>query len=208
MKESMIKEMVVTQDKFNQQVNYYWKNQSFDWLLAAAGECMELCKHLGSEWWKEKPKTNIFQQRLEIVDIFCFCLSHEMRCESDRIENIPGFIQKSSNNYKLDKIVAAKKLAHHCLAGIFDLTDFARLCRAFDLDFFTLYRMFTAKNALNHHRQVNGYFVGLYNKVWRGEEDNIHLEELYMQLGLTENEHLYDEMVKHLQMRYDQIGNV
>lgn len=50
---------------------------------------------------------------------------------------------------------------------------FFELCMAIDMDVEELYARYLAKNVLNEFRQDFGYQEGEYEKVWKGEEDNV-----------------------------------
>jgi predicted component of viral defense system (DUF524 family) len=81
---------------------------------------------------------------------------------------------------------------------------FGRACKAFDLDFNKLYEYYVYKNVLNIFRQKHGYAEGTYQKIWNGEEDNVHLAALKNRIdaGGTSGEDLYNFVYQELDKIY------
>jgi thiaminase len=69
------------------------------------------------------------------------------------------------------------------------------------LDAESLYTAYVSKNILNHFRQDNGYKTGEYVKMWRGLEDNAHMEELLKTLD-ARSESLPTRLYEALERRY------
>src|SRR5262249_60428745 len=70
-----------------------------------------------------------------------------------------------------------------------------------ELDADSLYTSYVSKNILNHFRQDNGYKTGEYVKMWRGLEDNAHMEELLKTLDVR-SESLPGRLYEALERRY------
>ena len=49
-----IKEMMSIQNELNCQLNPDWRNQGWDFLLAAKIEMAEAIEHYGWKWWKKQ----------------------------------------------------------------------------------------------------------------------------------------------------------
>jgi hypothetical protein len=75
------------------------------------------------------------------------------------------------------------------------------LFRGCGLEADSLYTAYVSKNILNHFRQDHGYKTGEYVKMWRGLEDNAHMEELLQTLDAT-SDALPARLYEALERRY------
>jgi hypothetical protein len=101
-----------------------------------------------------------------------------------------------------DRFAAAvENIAACAIRRDFDATlvAFYQACRedVFNLAIPRLYKLYVGKNALNQHRNVNGYKDGTYVKHWHGREDNEHLAEI-MDGGVSD----FDKVLDALRERY------
>jgi hypothetical protein len=172
--------MLGMQHSMNTRVHENWVDQDFAWYRAAWIECGELIEHYGYKWWK-KQQPDIEQVRLEVIDIWHFCLSALFE-RGKTIEQIADEILVDLDAHQasgLDVREATEELALHCLQSRgFSPSRFWDLMLASGLDFDSLYTAYVGKNVLNFFRQDHGYKDGTYVKNWAGREDNEHLSEL------------------------------
>ena len=188
--ETQLREMFATQDALNRHIDVDWMHSDHDWGLAAAAECMELTDHLGWKWWKHTPDSSMAQVHLEVVDIWHFVMSGLIaRGQTVRAQLLMLTLQDAAT---IGLFVAprpmdgAKALIRTVLGPTgtnprATLSAFVYLMLSVRLSFDELYRVYTAKAALNQFRQDNGYKSGGYIKDWLGEEDNVYLEKISTQ---------------------------
>lgn len=218
------RELLDLQDAMNRRVNPNWISAGYGWQRAIWLECAELVDHLPWKWWKAGGDPKMEQIRLEVVDILHFLLSWAL-CDAHtkgRGENatqliVAGMLEvcdaiptwsSGSPAGALDtaKVIAsaegvAAAALQPSLAGA--MAAFARLADSVDLDTAELRRRYVGKNALNIARNKLGYATGSYQKLWAGEEDNVHLERL-----MFEAPHLMlDEIVERLVARYGELNS-
>lgn len=190
--ETVIAELLPLQDAFNRKVNPEWIKAGFAWNRAIWMECAELVEGTQAwKWWKAPGKAEIEQLKLEVVDVLHFLLSwglvQEARFEPGyAVKTIGGaFARYASSpvNQEFDMqsvIVSAERVVGPAADGNYHATVEAlmHLCLVTQLTLSDLRRLYIGKNALNTVRNLNGYKTGTYQKLWRGEEDNVHLERL------------------------------
>lgn len=212
---SHILEMLKLQDTMNAVVNPQWREANYAWHRAIYVEGAELLDHLGSwKWWK-KGTPDVVQAQIELVDIWHFGMSSIMNSASaiHSVTDLAGAIYlrleealkqarasapvptEAEINQSVDNLVAAGA------SGRFDLDSFAQLMHALDLDIDKLYTFYIGKNALNRFRQSHGYKKGTYIKVWRGEEDNVHLERIVAERP-ADIDSLFDWVYEQLEQAY------
>ena len=181
---NQLKEMVTLQDKMNSKVDVNWKNNGWDWHLAAQMELHEGIDHYGWKWWK-KQTPDLPQVQLEVVDAWHFWLSNFIQeglyDDTDELE----FLLNDLNNPQQEMPDEIRKeryidIARHYFEyfGSGDFGWWAPLLDSVHLTPKKLYTMYIQKNVLNMFRQDNGYKEGTYIKTWNGEEDNVHLLRL------------------------------
>ncbi len=198
-----IKNMMKLQNEMNCSVDLDWKKLNRNWLLAALVEAVELIDHVGYKWWG-KQELNLKQAQYEVVDCLHFLLSYaiEKKVEADLIEeilntitfNVSKKVDKENILIKVEQFLRAISLKEKVL---FIFSKLFFLAESLNLDFNTLYKMYIGKNVLNKFRQDNGYKTGTYNKLWKGKEDNIYLEEILSSLNSDISE---DNIFKHIYM--------
>lgn len=176
----LLKLALKNQNNLNLQINPAWREQNYNWRLAVHMELAELIDHFNWKWWaKSKKQVNQFQIKLELVDVFHFCLSHYLQFQyNNRIiekKNV-AFVKPVISEIDIGLILSFDAFVitnfNNILPEFFSL--WARLGLAED----ELYKLYFAKNALNEFRQENGYKQGTYNKNFGGKEDNEHLQDL------------------------------
>lgn len=168
------------QNNLNLQVHPQWREQNYDWRLAVHMELAELIDHFNWKWWaKDKKEVSQFQIKLELVDVFHFCLSHYLQFQY----NNP--IIEKKNAALVKPVISELDIGLILSFDAFVITNFNNILPEFfslwarlDLAEYELYKLYFAKNALNEFRQENGYKQGTYNKNFGGKEDNEHLQDL------------------------------
>lgn len=186
-------EMLELQNSLNASVNPAWLNcEDQDWLLAAMMEGCEMIDHYGWKWWKKQDR-NMDQVRMELVDIWHFIMSQEMRYsyimsgnERDSIAmSLIQFDSEISVGFETIQpfITNAKQLVGQCATGKNPRSAFNQLLVNVGLNFDDLYVWYIGKNVLKGFRQANGYKEGTYVKTWHGREDNEHLVDFLHSVG-------------------------
>ena len=186
-----ILEMLQLQNSINEKVNPDWKKAGYDWYVAIFTEAVELLDHIGWKWWK-KQEPNLEQCKLEIVDIWHFCLSIYARdIPSQEYKNIAAQIalafnpdSKHFDHFKID----VRKMVEAFIRETIEtkkpnLYQLAAIMKMLGMSFDELYSGYIAKNVLNFFRQDNGYKEGTYIKTWNGKEDNEYLAEIINFIG-------------------------
>ena len=84
---------------------------------------------------------------------------------------------------------------------MFNLELFTLICEQSSLSTNDLFKTYIGKNVLNIFRQDNGYKEGIYQKIWYGEEDNVHLENI-LKLSDVNSETFVDDIRTSLQRFY------
>lgn len=187
-----LREMLEIQDSLNRRINPDWLTANYCWTRAIRVECAELSDHLGWKWWK-KQVPNYAQAHIELVDIWHFMLSsalveaqgdktetvkslnHSLMWPHDEVMEILGrkfSISRSTLSEQIDMLSAFASVGYTFVAL------FEAIMVGTGLTWEALRRMYLGKVVLNEFRQANGYADGSYQKLWRGEEDNVHLERL------------------------------
>lgn len=210
--EQMFDTMLELQDRINCVPNPEWRTMDLEWYRAVWVECAELLGHVGWKWWKQQTP-DIEQAKLELVDIWHFGLSDHMLMsgERQRAERYVflaslGFVGGWEQGPRPEMRESVERLAQTSLDDkAFSMIPFAEAMRSFGLDFDELFKLYVAKNALNHFRQDNGYKDGSYVKVWNGREDNEHLTEIVEEVmgdaGLAPEES-FGAVIERLNERY------
>jgi len=181
---SQLREMFIMQDKLNAAINANWINdESQDWHCAVLVEGAEMIDHYGWKWWKHQVP-DIEQVQLELVDIWHFIMSAQLR-EFPTL-NMAQAIDKSVDCWfdilsnpasKGEFLPLAKALVGQSALSKIAYHEFNQLMASVDFDFADLYKWYIGKNVLNYFRQDHGYKDGSYIKVWNGREDNEHLAD-------------------------------
>lgn len=195
--------MLKMQNDLNTAIDANWKLKENDYQLAITVELGELIDHVGYKWWK-KQETNLFQCKLEVVDVFHFylCDTLMLGIESSGIKRFEGEIIKP-NIDKENKNQVIKKLINKSSSNSFSHNEMFELMNMF-MTYEELYDMYISKNVLNNFRNKNGYKEGTYNKLWDGEEDNSFLERVITESSIDKSAINYPEvMFDTLQRRYD-----
>lgn len=200
-------QMFTMQDKLNGAINPAWiTDDSQDWFCAALVEGAEMIDHYGWKWWKHQTP-DIAQVQLELVDIWHFLMSAEIKSYSDL--SIDAAIEASAirwlqvfeqSNDKQEFLALAKKLVGKSALGEMPYQEFYSLMTSVDFDFADLYKWYIGKNVLNYFRQDHGYKDGSYIKVWQGREDNEYLADSLEQLACDER--LGDNVYQYLKQAY------
>ncbi len=192
----MLNTMAAMQDAHNTQVHPQWRTAEFAYYRAVWVECAELLEHYGWKWWKHQ-QPDLWQVKLELVDIWHFGMSDLLRSNAlapellDILDVSPA-VDADAGRLRL----AVEELACQTLTSrSFAVPAFARVMELLPLPFDALFHLYVGKNVLNSFRQNHGYQAGTYIKVWDRREDNEHLIELLDGLEsletAEEQQHLY-----------------
>ncbi|NRA61309.1 MAG: dUTP diphosphatase [Psychrobium sp.] len=179
-----LRQMFEMQNKLNAAINESWINDdSQDWYCAVLVEGAEMIDHYGWKWWKHQTP-DIEQVQLELVDIWHFLMSAELKRHGDvSLEKaidasvaiwLP-YLEQSVE--KGEFLSLAKELVGQAAISQMPYQAFCKLMSAVDFTFGDLYKWYIGKNVLNYFRQDHGYKDGSYIKVWHGREDNEHLAD-------------------------------
>ena len=191
-----ILEMLQLQNSINEKVNPDWKKAGYEWYVAIYTEAVELLDHIGWKWWK-KQEPNLEQCKLEIVDIWHFCLSiYACDAEEHEYEKVAAQIalafNPKSEHYDPFKIDVRKMVEAFIRETIEtkkpNLYLLAAIMKMLGMSFDDLYSGYIAKNVLNFFRQENGYREGTYIKTWSGKEDNEYLAEIINSIGTDKDD--------------------
>ncbi len=183
-----------------------WKALGREWYRAIWMEAAEMMERQPWKWWKSAPEIDLEQQQIELVDIWHFLLSMflEEGISADAVAS--SFFAGNELAHK-DQQDAIEGIAAEALSA--DTSEiiglkFGRACKAFDLSFDKLYEYYVYKNVLNIFRQKHGYADGSYQKIWNGEEDNVHLAALKAKIDTegTGGEDLYNFVYEQLEGLY------
>lgn len=182
-----IKLMLEMQSGFNARISDEWQLQGYSWPRAIWTECGELMDHIGWKWWQEQ-SMDLPQAQLEVVDIWCFCLSlmiQDKGLDDALVESIasglnsPTFGQASVDPLEVVENFAGLVLGTHSVP----VPMFASIMDSMHLDVDGLFSLYVGKMVLNRFRQENGYRTDGYVKRWNGQEDNVHLVEVCAYAG-------------------------
>jgi len=181
---SQLRKMFVMQDKLNAAINANWINdESQDWHCAVLVEGAEMIDHYGWKWWKHQVP-DIEQVQLELVDIWHFIMSAQLReyPQLDMEQAIEQSVEQwfdvlNTPASKGDFLPLAKALVGQSAQSKIAYQEFSQLMASVDFSFADLYKWYIGKNVLNYFRQDHGYKDGSYIKVWHGREDNEHLAD-------------------------------
>ena len=199
-----LKAMLVLQNAMNVKVNANWLELNRNWYLAAGMEGAEAIGHHGWKWWKHQ-QPDLPQLRMELVDIWHFILSQYLVDNSDKsFGAIAKKIRKDSVNdsMRVEPLLQnMQEFTGDCFHRMFNLELFTLICEQSSLSTNDLFKTYIGKNVLNIFRQDNGYKEGIYQKIWYGEEDNVHLENI-LKLSDVNSETFVDDIRTSLQRFY------
>lgn len=193
-----------------------WREKKFAWHRAAWHEAGELIEHIGWKWWK-KQEPDLAQAQLEVVDIWHFAMSYALEqtffthqsddvlIVADAIRNDMALAENSLTfGFEAQtKMVGEIEALHNLIeilveqaAGDKQVSPAVtlELGERLGLTADTMYKLYLGKNLINIFRQEYGYKEGLYQKVWRGLEDNQVLVELMKAYPDWTSEELYAEL--------------
>jgi len=195
--------MLEMQNEMNCRVDIDWIDQNREWYRAIWIECAELMDHFGHwKWWKHS-STDLPQVVLEIVDIWHFGLSLKLT----KCANISNLAESIASDWasQIDDFEFLEGVEKIALDALHDREFNAALVRVLLLkcgaDFNTLYINYVGKNVLNLFRQENGYKDGTYKKMWNGEEDNVVLARLMLDMD-SDSDSFVREVREILELNY------
>jgi dimeric dUTPase (all-alpha-NTP-PPase superfamily) len=210
---AVLRSMLGLQVEMNRKIDPQWHAKGFAFLRAAFVESAEALEHYGWKWWK-KQTPDMGQLRIELVDIWHFLMSHYLVLAGNDQEAAAKAIAqewsaspefefdgKRYSTERMDMREQLELLAALSAVRRIHLPLVVALFKGCGLDADSLYTAYVSKNILNHFRQDNGYKTGEYIKMWRGVEDNAHMEELLKTLD-ARSESLPARLYEALERRY------
>lgn len=215
-----LKTMLTLQNEANEIMGgANWRERNLAFHRAIYVEAIELIEHMGAwKWWK-KGKPNVAQATMELIDIWHFAMSWAMVRFDDPVQ--PDAVEKAILKQMHagvcsypwggvpDEVefrnVLVDSLVRQAGANFFGFGAFVYLMAATGLDFNALFECYIGKNALNRFRQSNGDKAGTYARVWGGQEDNVHLDEILLALKGTDPAQMMGSVLAQLQLRYDSL---
>jgi len=210
---AVLRSMLGLQVDMNRKIDPNWHVAGFAFLRAVFVEAAEALEHYGWKWWK-KQTPDMAQLQIELIDIWHFVMSHYLVLAGNDQEAAaqaiaaqwsapPGF-EFDGRAYQPEQMEMREQL--ELLAALsavrrVHLPLVVALFKACGLDAHNLYTAYVSKNILNHFRQDHGYKTGEYMKIWQGQEDNAHMEELLRTLD-ARSESLPRRLYEALERRF------
>ena len=210
---AVLRSMLKLQVDMNRKIDPQWHVAGFAFLRAAFVEAAEALEHYGWKWWK-KQAPDMAQLRIELIDIWHFLMSdYLVRAGNDQEaaaraiaaewsappefafdgkSYVPGLMEMREQLELLAALSAVRRVHLPLVVALFN---------GCGLDADSLYTSYVSKNILNHFRQDNGYKTGEYVKMWKGLEDNAHMEEILKTLDAT-SDALPARLYEALERRY------
>ena len=205
--------MLDLQVGMNRKIDPNWHTAGFAFLRAAFVESAEALEHYGWKWWK-KQTPDMAQLSIEMIDIWHFLMSHYLvQAGNDQEAAAKTIAQEWSaaaefefdgkrySPERMDMREQLELLAALSAVRRVHLPLVVALFKGCGLDADSLYTAYVSKNILNHFRQDNGYKTGEYVKMWKGLEDNAHMEELLKTLDVR-SDSLPKRLYEALERRY------
>ncbi|OIQ48150.1 MAG: hypothetical protein BM565_02850 [Gammaproteobacteria bacterium MedPE] len=181
---AQLRQMFEMQNKLNAAINPDWINDpSQDWHCAVVVEGAEMIDHFGWKWWKHQTP-DIEQVHLELVDIWHFLMSAELKrhpalpIDEAIVQSAQIWADHFGNKHESGQFLPlAKALVGKSALSEMPYSEFCKVMSVVEFDFDALYKWYIGKNVLNYFRQDHGYKDGSYIKVWNDREDNEHLAD-------------------------------
>lgn len=186
-----ISHMLSLQDELNSLIHPQWKEQGFEWNIAALAELVEIKEWLGWKWWKAGYNQGLVegnkkQIQIEVIDILHFWLSWELSSELDQQpEELASYINHTGKFGTASLNLCVQDMLENCVCREYPTwVDMGSLIRAVGLSPSQVYEIYLGKYTLNIFRQKHGYKDGTYKKHWllpaisiEFQEDNWYLEK-------------------------------
>lgn len=200
-------QVIDLQNEFNNVINPDWQNAGYNFDTAILVEAVELIDSFHWAWWKDGVD-NLANAKVEVVDIFHFCLSEWMVRKWD-VLGLSHVLTMSATDSSWDActnlvcyIDGVKLFLENRINqsdGYVQTRDFMSLVAS---PLFAspeeLINMYLAKNILNKIRQEFGYKSGTYIKMWCDVEDNV----IVMQIAEANPEVTFLELLELVRSYY------
>ena len=176
--DEMLQKMFELQDELNIRIKGPdWRDLNLNWNRAIWTECAELIESMDWKWWA-KTDENVYNQHVELVDIWHFGMSNLLQRGENFVPYEPSSFG-SNSKFGLIENIAIISLAN----GDFPSPLFFKLCEDLNLSLPNLYKLYMGKQILNKFRQDHGYNNKTYKKIWNinGElpkEDNLFMYDI------------------------------
>jgi dimeric dUTPase (all-alpha-NTP-PPase superfamily) len=183
----MLEDMLAKQQELNDSTNgiewvkgYTKEGRVIDWNRCITVETVELIDSFNWKHWKDiNLKDDIENAKMEVVDLWHFLLSLELKNKTGSIEEL------SENLYKTIISITVKEPKERPISkrSVYDNADkilgisvkkgipremvrpLLNIMWELDLTMEGVYKLYMAKNFLNSFRQDNGYKNGTYKKI-------------------------------------------
>jgi len=216
-----ILQMLELQQKLNDATNGLgWENgmtkndKPIDWKRCTYLECAELIESYPWKHWKNIDATPDYANiKIEAVDIWHFIMSQGLEdykrenlgsidTLARNINDLPNFstfTQELKENFKdyYEQIAVVENLIKILFCGGSTeklMEAFIEVAMQSGLNLDTLYKLYVGKNILNKFRQDHGYKDGTYIKIWKGQEDNVTMQNILEAHDNISPEELYSKL--------------
>jgi dimeric dUTPase (all-alpha-NTP-PPase superfamily) len=173
------------QDKLNEVVVANWtsKLNANHFSTAMLDEMSELMNSVTWAWWKKAKEPDMWNLKIEAIDILHFALSANMLSVGRTLEtnyaqfaNVEPRVSILDYQNKLDHNVFMRhmrNLLENCTVNVID-----EFLQSVGLTSEEVSAIYIAKCTLNEIRQSQGYKTGVYKKIVGGVEDNQKLQSI------------------------------
>jgi dimeric dUTPase (all-alpha-NTP-PPase superfamily) len=172
------------QNILNEHTIKNWKSKltTNDFKVAMFDEFAELLNSGSWKWWKNKTECDIWNLKIESVDIFHFALSiYILKRNSTMSDECIIGEYNNDHNY----MISAGMIDHNVFINraisaltTTDPTSVETLFDSLGMSAEEITAIYVAKSELNFIRQDNGYKTGEYVKIVDGMEDNERMESV------------------------------
>ena len=173
--------MMHVQDKLNEKTVAEWKKKDLNWRRAIWLEAAEAVESTPWKWWGNV-SLDVKNVKIELIDMWHFAISIAVLKKSFSAENVDAMVQSvfvgnstGDIGFLISKIEGTAKSALVGDTVEVILESLAVAMREIGMEYEELFSIYMGKSVLNLFRQDHGYKDGTYQKMWNGEEDNVHM---------------------------------
>ena len=195
-------EILDMQDQLNSKAdpnNPNWRTvrKKEDFLLAGILELAELIESTPWKWWKKKQINDLWNIKIEAIDILHFILSIELlNPQKDKRKFILGtksipYKLLTNSSQTINRTYAFQLIKEMTLdKDPIELIN--KIVLSIGLTSEEMSAIYTAKYSLNEIRWSTGYADGSYQKIRQGMEDNVFLQNIVENFVSTPTKTLAD----------------
>jgi len=166
-----------------------------DFLVALIVEFIEFIDSLPWKWWTTKKNIDLWNLKIETVDIAHFYFSYVLSTVDNDLEKATEIVKqqlKFGEPIECNKDSCIRKYAYNLLTNI-KPHEMLNFCINFtQLDLTTFAKIYFLKVALN---KLRTHYQPTYTRNWKGQEDNQYLQQL-LDLNITSVDEAYNELEK------------